>query len=233
MKMGKRAAALALALAMGLCGCKNTTGNLSKFDAAAYVDGMIKALYLGQYEQSYLDLVGIDEDEAKADYDDSIETEVEYFLYRYDIDYPTDELEDELKELYKQIYSYTKYEVVSAAQQEDGSFSVKVNVEPINICQLAESAWDKTMEPFFDKYSSDDLNAMTDAEFEEVDQEWARLIVDLYWDKMEEIGNEDVRSISLTLEKDGEGYYSLNEDDFYRLDDMLIDYADNQLSSVA
>lgn len=223
-KLTKRLSALALAIGLGLsltaCG-----GGLSKFDAVAYMDGLLKETYLGEFDKNYMELVGIDETEAQETYETSLEAETEFFLYFYDIEYPTDEMRQEIKDMYAEIYKHAKFEVVSAAEQDDGSFSVKINVEPINIVQLVEEDWEEIMDPFYEKYPVDVQNSMTEEEYQVMDEEWARMIVDLYLEKLPETSNLESQSTTVQLEKDTDGYYIITEEDFNRLDGMIIDYA--------
>lgn len=226
MKKQLGSALLCALLVLALCACAPSKGeNVSKFDAVTYVDGLIKENYLGQFDPEYLELVGISEEEAQSTYHNGIHMDVDYFTYMYGIEYPTDDFEEEVEDLFKEIYSHTKYQVVSAAKQDDGSYSVKVDVEPIDIIQLCESEWDKTVKDFYEKYTTERLNTMTDREYEKVDKEWAQLILDLYKSKMEEIGNQDAQSISIQLELDKDGYYTINSDDFARLDKLILDWS--------
>ena len=146
MKKHWKAGALALAMTLALTACGGESGEITKFDAAAYVDGLLQENYLGQFEQSYLELVGIDEEIAQDTHERCMEQEVGYFTYYFDVSEPTDEIREEFQTLLEEIYSHTRYEVISAAEQEDGSFSVKVEVEPIDIIQLVRSDWDKSTE---------------------------------------------------------------------------------------
>lgn len=221
----------ALALALGLCltlaACGGETGSTKGFtthDAEVYVDGLIKENYLGQAEPEYLELVGIQEEDVESLYENVLSMDVEYFLYMYDIDNPTDELREEIEKLYRDVYQYTKYEVVSAAQQEDGSFSVKLNIYPINIAQTVNEMMNDATKDFYEKYPQDQINAMRDKDYEKMDQEWARLILDLYQDALKEIGNMTEKSLSVQVEQNSEGLYTINSEDFSRLDALIIDY---------
>ena len=131
MKKMKRFAALALALGLTLTlgACKKS--GLSTFDAKAYVEGLLKETYLGEFDEGYMTLVGITEEEAQATYENSLDVESNNFYYFYDIEYPTEEFHEKMMDLYKRIYAHAKFEVVSAAAQDDGSFSVKLSIEPI------------------------------------------------------------------------------------------------------
>lgn len=217
------AALLALCLALSLAACGGTEGP-SKFEAAAYVDGLIKENYLGQFEETFLEQVGISEAAAKETYENGLEVEADRFLTRYDIDHPTDEFMEQVVELFREIYQHTRYEVVSAAQQEDGSYSVKVNVESIDIVQLVEGEWDKARDDFYEKYPYRDQQTMSTAEYTAMDREWAELILSLYQDKLSEIGNLTAQSLSVQLVQNEDGNYIIDSQDFARLDALIIDY---------
>lgn len=228
MKRSMKAAALVLALSLGLTACgKSSTGGITKFDAKAYVDGLLRENYYGELTEEYAEIVGITGEEAQATYEAGIQTEVNYFIEMYAIEYPEEELYNELTELYKEIYKHAKFEVLDAAEMADGSFSVQVNVEPIDIVQLADTDWDKTITPFYEKYPQDVQNAMTQAEYEDLDREYAKLVLDLYKDKLDEIGNMTVKTTLVQIKQDDDGYYTITDEDFMKLDELIIDYTDN------
>ena len=226
MRNAKGAAALLLALVLsvmlGACGSKS---GLSKFDAETYVDGLLKEIYLGQFEESYMELVGTDRRAAEDNYEMTLELEASYFVnYCYSILYPTEEYMDKLKDLYEEIYSHTKYEIVSVAEQDDGSFAVKLSVEPINIFQLVDAGWEEGMEKWYTQYPTTVLKTLSSEEYEAADQKYAGMVLDLFWEKMADIGNEAARTITVQLEKNEDGYYVINQDDLNRLDELIINY---------
>lgn len=215
--------ALALSLVLGLSACGADSG-LSKDAAVTYVAGTIEENYLGTASDEFKELVDTTDERIQSVYENSMETEVEYFLYNYAIDYPTDELRKEIKELYKEIYSHIKFEVASAAEQDDGSFSVKVTVYPIDIAHLAEEEMETTLEPWYEKYPTEVQDEMSEEELEVADAEWAQIILETFRSKLPEIGNLDAQSIAVQLERNEEGYYSLSQEEFNRLDALIIDY---------
>lgn len=230
MRKSKGIAALVLAagLALGLTACGGGGGaEISAFDAKTYVDGLLRETYLGEFTPEYMELVGIDLDTAEHSYEHGISNEVSYFINLYEIEYPDDELYAELTEMYKEIYSHTKFEVTDAVEMDDGSFSVQVTVEPIDIVQLADTDWDKTIAPFYEKYPMSTQYAMTSSEYQEMDREYARLVLGLYKDKLEEIGNMTARTVLVSVKKGSDGLYGIDENDFKKLDELIIDYTDN------
>lgn len=227
MKRVKRLIALtaALGLTASLTACGGSgAGGLSKEDAEVYVTGMLEENYYGTASDAYKKLMDVEDKDITDTYEESMEVEVEYFLYNYNIEYASDELREELVELYKEIYSHARFEVVSAAEQDDGSYSVKVTVEPINIVHLVEEKLDEALEPWYEKYPTEVQDELDEEGLKAADAEWADIIFKAYKDKLPEIGNLEAKSTTVQLEKDEDGLYSIVSDDFYRLDALILDY---------
>lgn len=224
-KLALTAMALTLLLSLGSCGGK--TGGLTKFDAKTYVDGLLRENYLGETTKEYMELVGINEEEVQETYEAGIASEVNFFLNMYNIEYPDDALYEELTELYKKIYSHAKFTVNDAAVMDDGSFVVTVEVEPIDIVQLVDTDWDKEMADFYEKYPMEVQNAMTEAEYQAMDKEYARLVLELYQEKLTVIGNMTSKTLAVEIKKDDEGYYGISDEYFASLDELIIDYTNN------
>ncbi len=225
----KRMIALALAavLALTVSACGGNGPGVSKFDAKTYVDGLLRENYLGEFTPEYLELVGIDEETALQTYEMGISNAVIFFINLYEIEYPEEELYEELTELYKEIYSHAKFEVADAVEMEDGSFSVQVTVEPIDIVQLADTDWDKTISPFYEDYPMETQYAMTTEEYQAMDREYAQLVLKLYKEKLEETGNMTAKTVLVAVVKGENGAYTISPDDFSKLDELIIDYTDN------
>lgn len=210
MKKKLTSLALAAALALGLAACGGGEGEkLNSFDAKVYVDGLLRENYLGEYPPEYLELVGISQEEAEYVYQTSLSVEVSNCLYYYDIDYPTDELRQSLTKLYKNIYSHAKFEVISAAEQEDGSYAVKVSVEPIDTIRLAEDKWADALKEFCEKYPAEVRNAMSDEEYQAMDKEHADIVLEVLQSVVKDTGNLEAEEILVQITRDEEGIYSL------------------------
>lgn len=194
------------------------------FDPAAYVDGFMKQNYLGEFDPGYLTTVGLSEAGAEAAYENGIHMEIDRFLYVYGVEYPTDELEEELEGLFKDFFSRTRYRVLSTQEGEDGGYTVEMEVEPLDLVLQAETAREEASKAFYEKYPADLLNAMSDEKYRRADEEWARLIVDLYQNALEKAQYQDPVPITLRLEVDEGGYYSVNSEDFDALDQAVLTY---------
>lgn len=218
------AALLILVLALALTACDGEKNAEAAFDAGTYVDGLLRASYLGEYTPEYLELVGLTEEEAQNSYENSVYLEARVFAYLYNIEYPQDFYE-EIQELYREIFAHVKFEVVSATPEEDGSFSVRVEIEPIDIVRQVGAGLDEKLKPFFEKYTSEIQNTMTTEDYEAFDAEWARLIVDAYKEALPQTGNLPARSVTVKIQRDEEGYYGISDEEYKRISALVIDYS--------
>src|SRR5699024_8208086 len=132
MKRAKRFAELALALelALSLAGRGELEG-VSRPQAQGNLDGS----YLGKHSDELLELVDITADEVEANYVQVLQTEAECFTYYFDIAYPTEELTSELVELYKEIYSHSRYGVGESTKVDDTTYGVQLTIYPMDIMQ--------------------------------------------------------------------------------------------------
>ena len=225
-ELTRRLGALALALGLGLtlAACGESSG-LSKREAETYVDGLLRETYLGEFDADYLRMVDLSEEEARKTYGSGLDAETEFFMGLYNIEYPTEELRQEVRAMYAEIYAHARFEVVSAAEQDDGSFSVKVNVEPIDIVRLVDADWAETVQPFYDEYPYEVQSAMEEEAYRAMDAQWARLVVDLYQEKLPETVNLAAQPVTVQLERDRDGNYAITSEDLGRLDEAVIDYS--------
>lgn len=237
-KRSKTMAALGLLLALGLTltGCANITAVMGgalgggKIDAKAYMQGQLDEIYLGKFDPDYLEMVDTTEAAAQETYDGGMEAEVESFNYYFGVEFPAEEYTTRMVELYKQAYAKADYTVVSSAEQDDGSYSVKITVRPLDIIQLMNENYGTFSEEFEAKYADVDAAGMSDEEYatwnETVyDVDYQNGLADLFESLLPEMGYLEEKSIAVQIEKGEDDYYSLNSDDFDNLDLLIIDYS--------
>lgn len=216
---------LVLAVGLGLLLTACTTEEPEAgFDAGAYVDGVLKAVYLGEFDAAYLEMVEITEAEAQVEYNNGVHVEVNNFYNVYGIESNSEELHEELEEVFHDIYAHASLTVTGVEEREDGSFLVSVEVEPLDIVRQVHEDLPAAQEEFYAKYPEDAQNTMTTAQYEAYDLEWARLVLELYQEKLETIGHLTAQTVTLRVEQDSQGYYGINDDDFLALDALVIDY---------
>ena len=223
--MRKAFAALLLlpALLLPLSACSG----MSDDTAMAYIQGILDQNYLGKADDQFLSIVDTDEVEVAEIYEGSLETEAEFFLGSFvesQLDQETlDTLTAELVEMYRQIYTHSKYTVDSASQMDEHTYSVKVTVEPIDIFHqvadaMASGAVDELNASYPDTFESEEQYAQYEAE-------WVELFMDLTYEKLPGLGYLEPTStlVQVTWNEETE-LWELPDDDFWSLDALIIDY---------
>ena len=213
-KIWKRvtAAALSLTFVLSLSACG---GGLSADDATTYVQGILDENYKGVYDPDFLELIDITENEAEETYLSSLETEADFFASAFLIDDLTDELKAEVVDMYKQVYAKAKYTVDTATEVDDGTFGVKVTVEPLDVFdRVAEALWGDTPDARAEALYSQDVDSMTDEEYAAYDAEWCRLVIDLTLEKLPEAEYLEAQSKVVQITLGDDNYWSLDEQDF-------------------
>lgn len=190
-------------------------------DYAPLVKGNMDAIYLNQQSKEYLDILddGSTAESLQEQYQDSLLLEAEYFMEYCNIIDAPEETVQRVVDLYDVIYSHSKYEVGESTKTGD-SYLVSVTIHPIDIIQN----FMEDVEPFADDFAAraenGDFEEYTDAEFEEV---WADGLISLVESRLDSIGYLDAETISVQITETDE-YYSISENDWSRIDTLIIAY---------
>lgn len=210
--LGFLTALLVLVLALAGCG--------GGFDAAQLLQGNLDVLYLGQYDETYLKSVNLTEEQATAYYEEGMETEMEYFAYYFDIDSSliSAETKQSIIDMYKQIYAYSKYEVGDTTKNGD-TYLVQLTIYPIDIIDKFDAEAFQTN--WQQRVASGEFDSMSNAQFEEA---WTQSIVAKISERLNKVGYLDAQTISVQITKDADGYYGITDNDFERIDEMIISY---------
>lgn len=205
--------------------------------AELLVQGNIDEIYKGIFDPEYMKLVESTEEQSKQDYEAALEAEADFFASYYwsitDEDYGItyDDLDEGLKseivDLYREIYSKAKYEIVSTAKQDDGSYGVKMSIEPIDVMQKANEAYEAgyaPLEEFIAGYTSEEINEMSDEEYLAFRNQYGEIIVQLVKDQLPSLGYLEAKTLTLQVEEDKDGAVSINNDDWQTFDAYVIDY---------
>ena len=216
-KMKVIAIVLAVVLCMGLLsGC-------GSFSATELVKNNLDLIYLNQYTDDYLTRVGLDKEQADQEYEDGLEVEAEYFASTFDIDLDIcgDEIRQQIIDLYRQIYTHSKYEVGAESRSGD-TYLVQLTVYPIDIFQKVN---DEDAEAFLadmqERADAGEFVNMTDDEYEVV---WAQAIIDMVSARIDSIGYLDPQTISVQVVKGEDNVYVIDDSDFNRIDSLIIAY---------
>lgn len=222
----------ALSLLLGLTACGSR--GLTALDAADYVKGLLDETYLGLFHEGYLESVGITEEEARANYENGLEVEYEYFTYYFDMntEYLTEETHAAVVDLLADIYQHSKYQVKTTTKHDDG-FVVEVVVEPIDIIPLVvENYMEGYSAAFAASYADIDQAAVAamseteqDAFWTVYENDWANGVVELFRAHMEELGHLEAETIMAQFKPDDEGLYCLSDNDFSNIDALILAYS--------
>ena len=216
---------LACTLALGLAAC----GDITPKEAQAYIQGELDACYLGQYNQDYLDLLGISAAAAEAQhYVWNTQAEAEFLMDYLDI-YPTEASYEQAVDLVRDIYACSKYQVGTASKLEDGSYAVTVTVQPMDIMVRFASQNDPVdfWYAALDRhgiYTQEALDAMSDADYEALEDDYAAGMLEGIRALLPEMGYGPSQSVVLQLQLEDDTY-TLVETDWQHLDSMIIDYS--------
>lgn len=207
--------ALAMVL-MLLPGC-------SSFSAAELVKNNLDLIYLNQYSDEYLKRVNLDKAQAEQQYQDGLSVEADVFaeLFNIDLDSCDDAIKEQILELYRQIYSHSKYEVGTESRNGD-VYLVPLTVYPIDIfAKVIEEDVEDFGSTMQSREEAGEFAEMTDEEFETV---WAQAVIDMVASHLDSIDYLDGQTISVQVTQDDEGAYSIDSSDFQRIDSLVIAY---------
>ena len=222
-RSGLIALGLALTMIFSLAACDD-----GGIDASGYVKGLLDEWYLGQFDAKWLEDIGSTEDEAEEIYLDSIQGEVDAFTYAMGIEYPED-VNDRLLGLWKQICAKASYQVGESGKPDaDGTYTVKVVFQPVDVYKLVNEAYPAFSERFEAAFADVDVNAMSDEEFDawnenEYDKAYRDGLCDLLEELLPQVGYLDEKSLVVQVEDQGDGY-GLNDDDNTNLASAMIPY---------
>ncbi|MBR5217334.1 MAG: hypothetical protein IKV68_03130 [Oscillospiraceae bacterium] len=165
---------------------------------ANLVQGNLDCIYLGKVTKDYAESVNSTVDECLADYKTGLEMEAEYFANYFDIEYYTDDVKTKLIDLYREIYSHSSFTVGAASRLDDTIIVVKVDIKPIDIFAQLTDQSDVLLADFYNKYTQDVVDAMTDAEYQAYDKEWAETLISACKKLLPNVGYEE--SVSLAVQ---------------------------------
>jgi len=190
-----------------------------------YVKGILDTWYKGVCDERYLSFVDATSEEIQQYYEENLLAEADLFAYYWSFyleelgesfDSLSKEVQEEIIELCKEMYKHAKYEVVSSAKIEEDSYAVKVLVYPVNLLGIAYDSYIangyQPLDDFYAEYENADFESMTDAEYFEYNERFAKLTLQLIKEHLPNIGNMEEKSIMVQVDII-DGYYEINEDD--------------------
>ncbi len=182
-----------------------------------YINDLITANYLGATDD-YIETTGANKSDAEAMYDNNIARLADALQAYYGLTIvEDDELYADLKELAKTIYGGIKYSTKSP-QKKGGSYTVDVEIYPIDILNQTDSDVKTYVEDFNSRVSAGEFN---NYERDVYEHEFAEGIVDILKDAVKNLQYSEPVTVTATIYVEGDTFYISNED-FIKIDDSMI-----------
>ena len=227
---------ICLVLALSLCtallgGCRGNSKHETVepeetqqvFDPAAYVKSGLDAVYLGEYSDEYLALLGGETAESCAErYERGMQVSLDVFCEYFGIELEqcSESVRSSLLELMRKLYKCAKYEVGTPAQDGE-SYSVEVRVSPIAaIAQVAKEDYPDFAKDAAERIASGELDKSS-ASFSDW---WAKSISDMVSARLISPDYLDAQSVTVTLEKNDGGSYAFSGTSLSDIDALIVSY---------
>lgn len=220
------AIALVLALSLSGCGILSLLGADPADTMKVLVQGNLDEIYLGKYNSDFLELTDTTEEEAEQNYLDGLAVEADVYAQMCSIDYLTDELKAEIIDLYKEIYSHSKYEIGEVQKIDDDTYGVQLTVYPIDIMQQFLDASGAAADEFNAQYSEEEQELIyTDEDaYAAYDEAWARMTIELCRSLIPNIGYMEPVTMLVQVVRGDDDLWAINENDFNEIDLNIIYY---------
>ncbi len=213
----KCAISLILVLAMCLlmlCGCGKS------FDAASYVKGGLDVLYHGEVSDEYLKLVVESREECLEMYEENLQNEAKNFCELFYFYLGDEEPAEEIVQLYRDIFAKSKYEI-GEAEEKNGGYAVEVTVYPIDLFRTSYEALDRHDREFTQRFSYGEFSEMAGSEIEQL---YLNEVIGILRAGIDSLGYLDPVKVTVQLDADGDGVYTISDEDYAELHKNIIAY---------
>ncbi len=227
---------ICLALALSLCtallgGCRGSSKHETVepeeteqvFDPAVYVKGGLDAVYLGEYSDEYLALLGGETKDSCAErYERGMQVSLEVFCEYFGIELTqcSESMRSSLLELMRKLYKCASYEVGTPVQDGEG-YTVEVKVSPIAaVAQVAKEDYPDFAKDAAERIASGELDKGS-ASFNDW---WAKSISDMVSAHLITPAYLDAQTVTVTLAKNDSGSYTFSGTSLADVDALIVSY---------
>ena len=196
---------LVVAVMMTFAGCKK-----KEFDAAGYVKATLDMTMKGETED-YIKFVGCSKEEALKDYEDTLDEAVEQFG-EFGVN---EEALEEFRQFSIDLYKAVKYEVKEAQKEKDGSYTVKVETEKMNVFAGAMEKFEEAVAAALEGGEQ-----LTD---EKMAQDLYGKVIELFKESLANATYQEPTTVEVKVSQDDDGVWEIPEKDFEVLELSLID----------
>lgn len=206
-----------------LCLSLTACGGFTEEDAATLVQGNLDSVYLNVNSPEYLELCETTKEECIAEYEQSLDDEVNSFFTEADMDKTLldEETYNRYVNFFGNIYKKAKYEVGEVTKSDD-KFLVSVTVYPMDLSELVNGDFYNTItDKLVEQYS----NGASD---EEIETSFLSLLIDEFETIADSVTYLDPVTLSVQVVPetgdDGNSYYIIDESDFNTIANNIAYY---------
>lgn len=204
---------LVVAVMMTFAGCKK-----KEFDAAGYVKATLDMTMKGETED-YIKFVGCSKEEALKDYEDTLDEAVEQFG-EFGVN---EEALEEFRQFSIDLYKAVKYEVKEAQKEKDGSYTVKVETEKMNVFAGAMEKFEEAAESYVEEAVAAALEGGEQLTDEKMAQDLYGKVIELFKESLANATYQEPITVEVKVSQDDDGVWEIPEKDFEVLELSLID----------
>ena len=189
----------------------------ASFDAAGYVKSCLDLLTRCEYKE-YITFTERTKEEAVADYEKSMDS----MMSEYESLGLSEELVEKYRKFFEDLYRATKYEVLEAVQNEDGSYLVEVEVEQVTgVFNGVTDALNAAAISY-----GEEIAASGEEISDEAINEWIyNKLYEIVSANLANVTYKEKQIVTVTVALEGE-LYNISDADYAALDEALIDLGD-------
>ena len=227
MKLLKRLGLLALCLCLLLsavgCGVdkklvedtlRSLSGQLDPDTAQFLVQNDLDALYHDAHNDEYLKLTNSTAEDVDAAFAALAASEADFFASYFDLVEITDEQSGRLISFFETVYKAASYTVGDPIQNDNGSYTVPVTVKPVDVVSAIIDKVNAGAESL-PAYTDEEIDAMTDEEYEtantEYEQAWTELVVQSAEECADSLGSADETAVDMQVSQIDKVWQVTNE----------------------
>ena len=165
-----------------------------EFDAAGYVKATLDMTMKGETED-YIKFVGCSKEEALEEF------------RQFSID----------------LYKAVKYEVKEAQKEKDGSYTVKVETEKMNVFAGAMEKFEEAAESYVEEAVAAALEGGEQLTDEKMAQDLYGKVIELFKESLANATYQEPTTVEVKVSQDDDGVWEIPEKDFEVLELSLID----------
>lgn len=228
MKKRFLAVVLTLAMVLSFAACGNSS-NVTAKKYTQYVEAVMECSYLGEFD-NYMKICDATKQESQDVYDNTMEYYAYYLMYYNDVDYEviSQATIDRFVDIAEKVYAKAKYTVNQAEKTSDSKvYHVTIEIEPTDFNDITyDPVYEYIHEvynPQFENMSDEEYYAITDEQWVQYEEIYANAVADILEEYIDQIGYKTKKTKIVEISVDSNGNYGVDDEDWYEIDDYIVD----------